>query len=50
MQATSRRQAVVLSAAQKAEYIWADGLEGAEEKVRASSNSTVAALLSVLSL
>jgi hypothetical protein len=33
MQAPSRRQAVVLYAAQKAEYIWADGLEGAPDKV-----------------
>lgn len=33
MQAPSRRQAVVLFAAQKAEYIWADGNEGSDDKV-----------------
>lgn len=32
LKAPCRRQAVVLQAAQKAEYIWADGCEGAEEK------------------
>ena len=29
----------MLSAAQKAEYIWADGLEGAPEKVRTCNDS-----------
>jgi hypothetical protein len=33
MQAGSRRQAVILRAAQKAEYIWYDGMEGDDSKV-----------------
>lgn len=34
MQAGGRRQAVLVRAAQKAEYIWYDGMEGDASKVR----------------
>jgi hypothetical protein len=37
VQAGSRRAAVVVNAAQKAEYIWYDGMEGEESKVLSRS-------------